>query len=1044
MPKHPPSEPSLRTYIAEIQRNLASGIAREQTHRHALQDLLEALDPSIDVFNDPKHIEVGAPDFTIRRRGQDLGFPVGWIETKDVGDDLARVEKSEQVKRYLGLPNLILTDYLEFRWYTDGKRRMKARLAAVGRSSKLLRDREGEQTVHTLLTEFLRHSIASVATPKELAERMARLAHIIRDILLRSFDSEGESGHLHGQFKAFRETLIPDLNPDQFADMYAQTIAYGLFAARCQPKTARQSFSRASAADLIPRTNPFLRKLFQSIAFELDERVLPFVDDLVALLREAEIDSIMADFGRRTAKEDPVVHFYENFLREYDPKVREMRGVYYTPEPVVSYIVRSVDYLLKTRFGKQMGLADKDVLILDPACGTGTFLFEVIRHIHAMLLEQGQKGQWNRYVSENLLKRVFGFELLMAPYTVAHLKLGLLLGDLGYQFDTDERLGVYLTNTLEEAIKRSEVIFAQWIADEANQASSIKKDKPIVVVLGNPPYSGISANKGPWITALIEDYKKIEGQPLGEKKHWLHDDYVKFIRFAQWRIERTGYGILAYITNHGYLDNPTFRGMRHSLAKTFSSLYVVDLHGNAKKQEKTPEGLPDKNVFDIKQGVALGIFAKTLTDPGERQLQRSDLWGSREEKYRVLGSASIKDTQWHEIYLRPPFFLFMSQPKQSTSEWEECFPITEIFGEYTSGIASARDHFVADMDLETLRRRITFFRDAESDSAMREQFELKDTRGWKLPQARVRLRQDRDFAKRFHAILYRPFDLRYMFYSQDLVDWPREKVMRHLLSGDNVALVCSRPQSPPEFTHVFCTNGLIDQCTASNKSRGGGNCYVFPLFVEGVMLDGGNTHERSHTTANFTRRFASALEESLHESLTRAAEAPGAGGIMAPDVFNYIYAVLHAPSYRKRYQQFLKVDFPRVPVTSDKKLFRALVERGRELVALHLMESPKLTPANFMTRYEQPGDGIVEKVRYDDTHQRVYINRTQYFEGVPKNVWEFYIGGYQVCEKWLKDRKGRQLSSDDIDHYQKIVLALAETIRLMREIDEVIPGWPLP
>ncbi|MGH9792176.1 MAG: N-6 DNA methylase, partial [Candidatus Acidiferrales bacterium] len=498
MPKSGDAQTAFRAYLAELQRNLASGIASENTHRPALEDLLEALDPTINAFNDPKHIDVGAPDFTIRRKGHEIDFPVGWVETKDIGEDLDKIEKTDQMARYLGLPNLILTDYLEFRWYTDGKLRLTARLGTVSARRKLVRDGEGEEATARLLTQFLSYAIQGVTSPRELAERMADLAHIIRDITLNSYKAEAEKGTLHRQLQAFRETLIPDLSPEQFADMYAQTIAYGLFAACCQKPGERNKFTREGAAHLIPKTNPFLRKLFNEIAGpDLDERIRPFVEDLVALLRVADIGVIMMDFGKRAAKEDPVVHFYEDFLKDYDPKVREMRGVYYTPEPVVSYIVRSVDHLLKTRFNKPLGLADKDVLILDPACGTGTFLYFVIRHIYNTLVANGQKGQWNSYVSENLLKRIFGFELLMAPYAVAHLKLGLLLQELGYQFDTDERLGIFLTNTLEEAIKKSQEVFwfAEALAKEGEAAAEIKRDKKIMVVLGNPPYSGHSANR---------------------------------------------------------------------------------------------------------------------------------------------------------------------------------------------------------------------------------------------------------------------------------------------------------------------------------------------------------------------------------------------------------------------------------------------------------------------------------------------------------------------------------------------------------------------
>lgn len=653
MTKRVPEDP-VAQYLSDIQHNLSSGIAREQTHRPALKDLIETLDSSIDAFNDPKHIEVGAPDFTIRRKGHATDFPVGWIETKDVDDDLDKTEKSDQLKRYFGLHNLILTDYLEFRWYVDGKLRLDARLASLSGSKRVRREPEGERELLVLLHEFLAYSLATLYTPQDLAQRMAKLAHLIRDLLLRAIETESDSGRLHNQLEAFRETLIPDLKPDQFSDMYAQTIAYGLFAARCQTLASSRDFSRAAAAELIPRTNPFLRRLFREIAFELDPRVQPFVDDLVALLRHAEIGKIMEDFGKRTAREDPVVHFYEDFLQEYDPKVREMRGVYYTPEPVVSYIVRSVDHLLKTKFNKPLGLADKDVLILDPACGTGTFLYFVIRHIHDALVAKGQKGQWNSYVSENLLKRVFGFEILMAPYAVAHLKLGLLLQELGYKFESEERLGIYLTNTLEEAIKRSERIFADWISEEANSASDIKREKPIMVVLGNPPYSNFGQlNKGKWILSLLEDYKK----GLREKKLNLDDDFIKFLRFGQWRIDHTGHGILALITNNTYIDGITHRRLRESLLSSFNEVSILNLHGSVKKRERAPGGLKDENVFDIQQGVAIALFLKSENENASK-LQHADLWGERSVKYRYLAETDSSTTPWELLDPIPPHFFF--------------------------------------------------------------------------------------------------------------------------------------------------------------------------------------------------------------------------------------------------------------------------------------------------------------------------------------------------------------------------------------------------
>ena len=1087
MPPRPSPPQALDAYLRRIQRNLSSGIAREQTHRPALADLIEALDSTVSAFNDPKHIEVGAPDFTIRRRGKAADFPVGWIETKDIGENLDQVEESEQLKRYLGLPSLVLTDYLEFRWFADGKLRLSARAAMLARGGKLKRDRGGEEAVLTLLNEYLRHSVATVVTPGELAERMARLAHLIRDILLRAFESEAPAGRLHGQFNAFSQTLIPDLKPDQFADMYAQTIAYGLFAARCQPRTTLEKFSRATAADLIPRTNPFLRKLFQQIAFELDERVLPFVDDLVALLRDADISAVMADFGKRTAKEDPVVHFYEDFLQEFDPMVREMRGVYYTPEPVVSYIVRSVDHLLRTKFNKPLGLADKDVLILDPACGTGTFLYYVIRNIYETLCQQGQRGQWNSYVSDNLLRRVFGFELLMAPYAVAHLKLGLLLQDLGYTFDSDERLAVYLTNTLEEAIKRSEIVFGQWIADEANAASDIKRDKPIMVVLGNPPYSGESANRsviertvrpgdtytvvkgGPlpeqqvaltktarrtitvrektFIGRLMEAYYFVDDSPLGERtSKWLQDDYVKFIRFAQWRIERTGYGILAFITNNGYLDNPTFRGMRQQLMRAFSKIAVLNLHGNSKKKETAPDGAKDQNVFDIQQGVAVGIFAKEPRGVSEVSTLHADLFGLRDAKYTALGEMDIGNTPWIPLSPSAPNYLFVPRSEDLAVEYENWRKLTDIFALKGPGMTTARDHVVIDFDKEPLLERVTYFRDSnDSPKDVCSYLEIPEKKGWDAARARRLVQKEGNLANFIFPVGYRPFDTRLIFHHDSLVWRAVKRVMTHMQHQGNIGLLVTR-QTKDKWD-AFVVRHIVTHKSLSAYDI----TTLMPLYLYDGRHDSKTLFEApGQRRPNIYSKFAARLADSLGLTL----EVDGAGDLkesLGPeDILAYAYAIFYAPSFRTRYATFLKADFPRVPLTTARRLFANLVNYGRELIGLHLLQSPNLT--KLITRYEQAGNNAVETVHYAEPNPaagiesgRVYINSQQYFEGVPKQVWDFHIGGYQVCEKWLKDRKGRKLSSDDIDHYQKVVVALSETIRLMTEIDKLIEahgGWP--
>ena len=643
-------------YLTRLGADLKAGNATEHTHRPALQTLLESGIPGIKATNEPRRIACGSPDYVVTRGD----IPLGYIEAKDIGVALDVVQDDEQLKRYrASLRNLILTDYLEFRLYRNGELVQTAKLAQLqkgaGKTLAFKKTSDGATAVAALFEAFLNSDQPTIATPRELAQRMARMAQVIRGLIANAFAQESDTAtELHNQFDAFKQVLLgDDLTPAQFADMYAQTICYGLFAARCNH--AGGPFTRLAAANELPKTNPFLRKLFQNIAgFNLDERIAWAVDDLADLLAKADMGAILSDFGKATRQEDPVVHFYETFLAAYDPRMREARGVYYTPEPVVSYIVRSVDAILQRDFGLADGLADHSkvtltrpvaglvkkgskavaatetfqahrVQILDPATGTGTFLYSVIQQIRDRF--SGNAGLWPAYVAEHLLPRIYGFELLMAPYAVAHMKLGLLLKDSGYEIGgeaaREERLRVYLTNTLEKAHELTGMpLFTQWLAEEAHRAGEVKQSAPIMVVLGNPPYSGHSANKGDWMQALMRgqdsstgrktaNYFECDGAPLGERNpKWLNDDYVKFMRFAQWRIEQTGYGVLAFVTNHGFLDNPTFRGMRQSLMQTFDDIYLLDLHGNTKKKEKSPDGGKDDNVFDIQQGVAISLFVK--------------------------------------------------------------------------------------------------------------------------------------------------------------------------------------------------------------------------------------------------------------------------------------------------------------------------------------------------------------------------------------------------------------------------------------------------
>jgi predicted helicase len=1046
---------AFKQYLHAIEQELKAGKATEHTHRPALKALLEAIGGNgVLATNEPKQIDCGAPDY-ILTRGL---IPLGHVEAKDIGIDLDKIARSEQLGRYReSLPNLVLTDYLEFRWYVSGEFRLKASLPRPGKDGRIRWNADAASEVSQLLGQFIQSDIPLKSTPHDLATRMAGLARLIRGLIEQTFKAEGEHGELHGQLDAFRKVLIDSLTTNQFADMYAQTLCYGLFAARCNAPTGNH-FTRQQAASLLPKTNPFLRKLFNTIGgADLDERIAWAVDQLAELLARSDMSAILADFGKRTRQEDPVVHFYETFLAAYDARMREARGVYYTPEPVVGYIVRSVDALLKRDFGMKDGLAHSKKIklkrpktkgkgeetyethrlqILDPATGTGTFLYAVIARIREHF--DGNAGAWPGYVAEHLLPRIFGFELLMAPYAVAHMKLGLELEQSGYDFASDQRLGVFLTNSLEEAHEMIGLpLFTQWLADEARAASSVKRDAPVMVVLGNPPYSGHSSNKGDWIEDLMATYKQSPELRRPAQAKWLSDDYVKFIRFAQWRIEQTGYGVLAFVTNHGYLDNPTFMDMRRSLLRSFDELYLLDLHGNSKKKEKTPDGGKDENVFDIQQGVAIGIFVRRENIQRDEnhvgRAFRADIYGTRAEKYGMLDASDFRNTKWKEINPSAPTWLFVEQDADLLAEYKACWSLRDIFspnGDPAPGIVTTHDEFAISWTAEEAAEKVERLLATSTEAEARELFTLCSQDQWRYFRAKQEL-ADGAWREKIVPILYRPFDVRWTVYDRNVAVHRRERASDNMLR-DNFALCTTRSTEISRgWEHVWVSNALIQHHTVSLKEVN----YLFPLWIyprDSADLIDASVAKKS---ANIGHAFADELSKTVASSLK------------PEDTLAYIYAILYTPSYRTRYADFLRRDFPRIPVTSDKKLFQRLVEIGRELIALHTME----TTLPRITRYDVAGSNEVVKVRWvapapGQTLGRIYINDAQYFDGVPPAVWETHIGGYRVAEKWLKDRKGRQLSYDDLTHYQAVLAALARTLELQGQLDNAVTlagGWPL-
>jgi predicted helicase len=776
-----------------------------------------------------------------------------------------------------------------------------------------------------------------------------------------------------------------------------------------------------------------------------------------------------------------------------------------------------VDYLLKTRFDCPNGLADTAtveyereeesggkakkvkaasprVLILDPACGTGTFLYTVIDHIRHEFMRQGNAGMWSGYVRNHLLPRIFGFELLMAPYAVAHFKLGMQLAghDMtpgqqekwAYDFSSDDRLRIYLTNTLEEAERRAQLEFGffRTLTEEANAAVEVKRDLPILAVIGNPPYSGHSANRSwetqngkrvpTFIGRLIQDYYKVDGQPLAERNpKYLQDDYVKFIRWAQWRIERTGAGVLAFISNNGYLDNPTFRGMRQQLVTAFTDIYVLNLHGSSKKRETAPDGSKDENVFDIQQGVTLGIFVKEAARAGPARVQHAELYGARKSKYEWLWLSDVGATNWVDLDPKPPFYPFVPQKTTLQEEYGACEGISAAMPVSVAGFKTHRDHFSVGFDPEALSERFSDLRGSPDENLLRGKYELRDTRDWHLSAARETLRSDAQWKRHIIRCMYRPFDIRFCFFSSTAMDWPRKELLGHVAHKENLCFGIGRQGlavNDPLWSLMCLSAYPID---TNVFRRGGVNVYPLYVYPQVDGEDGGQAKLAVETSPwpagkqgrrpNLSPEFVAAIEERIGLTFISDGKGDMKRTFGPEDVFNYIYAVLHSPTYRSRYAEFLKSDFPRVPLTSDVKLFGGLCNLGAALVELHLLESPMLqTP---IARYPVKGSNIVEKgfpeyvaAAYsidqpipDPKECRVYINgplgsdKAQYFKGVPPEVWEFHIGGYQVCEKWLKDRRGRTLTYDDQLHYCKVVTALAETIRLMTEIDAAIPKWPI-
>ena len=931
-----------------------------------------------------------------------------------------------------------------------------------------------------------------IDTAKKLSIHLAHLARNIRDRINTVLEYETENGPISKLKDAFKEALVHDLDNDGFADMYAQTIAYGLLSARISNPSGKTADDFASAMLV---TNPFLKELMEtfvdvggrgskkanSIRLDFDELG---VSEVVELLDAANMEAVVRDFGDKNPLEDPVTHFYEQFFADYDNSERFKRGVFYTPRPVVSFIVRSVDEILRTEFSLEYGLADTTtwgvmagridglkipegatsdqafVQILDPATGTGTFLVEVIDLIHKTMQEKWQveghgatmiQQLWNDYVPTHLLPRLHGYELMMAPYAIAHMKIGLKLYETGYRFESDERARVYLTNALDPVQDFSgTLIFAiPALAHEAEAVNAIKQNQRFTVILGNPPYSVMSGNLSMDARKTIDRYRFVDGLPIKERsmlrlEMHLQDDYVKFLAVSQSIIHKSMIGVTGLITNNGYLDNLTLRGVRNSLYMDFDHIQIFNLHGNRLRANRN-RNRTDENVFEIEQGVAIVVMTSGVS-LDDHKVEYFEIYGSRSEKYSSLLKSMIQDFEATHLLPKPDNYFFIPRDTSLEEEYLNFTLITEIMPVNISGIVTAHDHLVVDFDADVLLSKANLLRDNSiDDNEVRETLGVKDNAGWKLPNARQKLLDTDDDEAILKPYAYRPFDVRTIYYHTALVWSDRRRIMRHVLSGETIALATCRQLASGPWDHVFISSFLQDDCFISNRTRE--RSYHFPLMLvddnDPELRQEQLSFSKSNTHANLSMDYVVRLNEVLGSEEV---------GIEALEVFSLIYAVLHCRDYRIRYEQFLCTDFPRIPVPRTKTLLKELMGYGESLIDIHLLDRVELGSHKVGTH--NTSEFKVEKVTYSDNTVWLDKEQTYGFHDVGEDVWNFHVGCYQVCEKWLKDRQakggknpnpGRVLTDEDIEHYQKIVVAISETIRIMGEIDEVIEahgGWP--
>ena len=1077
----------IEKYINDVNDIYNSGVPTEHTYRIPLVNLLTQLlrgnkKSKVGVYNEGARKDYGAPDIEFRRDDVTISF----IETKKIGDhDLLgqnSKQHKEQFDRYKNAVNLIaFTDYLVFYLYENGELILSARIGKEESSGIVIND--DEQQLENFLKIVYKLGDAEplpIRSAKLLAEVMAAKAKGIASVLNTAMElnKTTEDKDLHAKLDAFQKFLVHDMSVEQFTDFYAQTIVYGLFVARIYDKTP-QTFSLQEAAELIPAINPFLKKIFKHLALaELHKGIKWIVEDLVAVLRVTDMRRVMHNYGK-----DPLVHFYEEFLEAYNPKIREDFGVWYTPQEVVSFIVDAVDTILRERLNTEKGLADNSTItykdktfhkvqILDPATGTGTFLATAAEKIYASY--KGKEGCWPEEVVNNIIPRLNGFEYLMAPYTMAHLKVATALRLNELQEDLPERLNIFLTNSLDKDYPEERLDFAKFITDESNAASRIKRDTPVMVVMGNPPYNEKSANDSDWIMDLMDDYKQEPGQKrkyirtdkkTGKKIYQntlkgernpkgLNNDYCKFIRLGQSFVETTQEGVLAYICGNTFLDTALFRGMRYELLSKFDEIYIINLHGSTKRNEST-ETQKDECVFNIQVGVSINIFIKRKGG-NSGQLARvfyKDQYGSQREKLQYLSDHQLNDVDFQEIHPSAPLYTFRIRNQHLREQYDTGFNIRELMNNNVQGFTTDKDYVAIQYEEKDIRNIVYEMRSNKDDAELQEDFGFRDSRDWNLKGARSLLKAVSfgvdDVDKYTSSVCYRPFDFRWTFFHKALVTYPRPLLQNSVHNKRNIVLCLGKAGNvigDNEWSLAYISTLPTDKNVVP---RGG--VYLFPLFVYDEMGD-------AHT--NFSETIVSQIEArtglhmlSAREELWQIEPQTGyrmmdnAGDedkdtFMPIDLLDYIYAVLHSRRYRQTYHECLQDGFPTIPYPADAGYFRYMADLGGQIRRLHLLVG--ISDQDFTTTYSisRPKDNNLCTLRRfeptGDGQGRVWINEQQYFDHVPVQAWQMVVAGYQPLDRWLKDRKGKKLSSDEIEHYQKMIVAVQRQLEVMEMIDKII------